>query len=85
MTCGVLVPWPGIEPAPSALEVQSLNHWTTREDPALNKIIPEEKNQVQIGMFCENKGEDLKWKVRKRNAVGFLSLTLAKNTSSRVS
>ena len=28
---GVLVPWPGIEPAPHALEAQSLNHWTTRQ------------------------------------------------------
>ena len=26
-----LSPQPGIEPAPPALEVQSLNHWTTRE------------------------------------------------------
>ena len=28
-----LVPWPGIEPGPPALEVWSLNHWTTREVP----------------------------------------------------
>ena len=28
------VPWPGIEPMPPALEVQSLNHWTIREDHA---------------------------------------------------
>ena len=28
---GILVPQPGIEPTPSALEVQSFNHWTTRE------------------------------------------------------
>ena len=26
-----LVPWPGIEPGPSALGVQSLSHWATRE------------------------------------------------------
>ena len=26
-----LAPWPGIEPAPSAMKVQSPNHWTTRE------------------------------------------------------
>ena len=26
-----LVPWPGIEPRPPALEVWSLSHWTTRE------------------------------------------------------
>ena len=33
--CGILVPWPGIELMSSALEVQSLNHWTTREVPEL--------------------------------------------------
>ena len=29
--CGILVPRPGIESMPLALEVQSLNHWTARE------------------------------------------------------
>ena len=28
-----IVPWPGIEPGPPALGVQSLSHWTTREVP----------------------------------------------------
>ena len=28
-TCGILVPWPGIEPTSPALEVWSLTHWTT--------------------------------------------------------
>ena len=31
MECGLLVPWRGIEPVPSAWEVQSLNPWTARE------------------------------------------------------
>ena len=33
LSCGMwdLVPWPGIEPGPRALGVQSLSHWTTRE------------------------------------------------------
>ena len=31
MACGILVPPPGIEPAPPALETRSLNHWTARE------------------------------------------------------
>ena len=35
--CRILVPWPGIEPRPTALEVWSLNHWTTREVPVLSK------------------------------------------------
>ena len=29
--CGILVPWSGIKPVPSALEALSLNHWTARE------------------------------------------------------
>ena len=32
-----LVPWPGIEPRPPALGVQSLSHWTTREVPCFFK------------------------------------------------
>ena len=31
MACGILVPQPGIEPAPPAEEVQSRNHWTAME------------------------------------------------------
>ena len=37
MACGILVPWPGIEPVPPALEAWSLNHWTTREVPVLQE------------------------------------------------
>ena len=33
--CGILIPWPGVEPVSPALEVQSLNHWTAREIPHL--------------------------------------------------
>ena len=29
-----LVPWPGMEPRPSALGMWSLSHWSTREGPA---------------------------------------------------
>ena len=35
VACGILFPWPGIEPISPALALQSLNHWTTsdvRED-----------------------------------------------------
>ena len=32
--CGILVPQPGIKPAPPAVEAQSLNHWTAREVPS---------------------------------------------------
>ena len=31
--CGILVPRPGMQPEPPAVEAWSLNHWTTREVP----------------------------------------------------
>ena len=33
MACGILIPQPGIEPTPPALEAWNLNHWTAREVP----------------------------------------------------
>ena len=30
---GILVPWPGVEPTPSAVEAWSLNHWNSKEVP----------------------------------------------------
>ena len=38
---GILVPLPGIEPAPSAVKAQSPNHWTDREFPVctLKKLV----------------------------------------------
>ena len=33
MSCVILVPQPGIEPMLPAVEVQILNHWTTRGVP----------------------------------------------------
>ena len=33
VACGTLVPQPGIEPGPLAVEAQSLNHWTNKEIP----------------------------------------------------
>ena len=39
MACGTLVPRPGIEPVPPALEARSLNLWTARDvlDNAVRK------------------------------------------------
>lgn len=31
MSCGILAPPPGTEPVPCEVELQSLNHWTSRE------------------------------------------------------
>ena len=36
MACGILVLRTGFEAMPPTLEVQSLNHWTTREVPLFN-------------------------------------------------
>ena len=33
LACGILVPWPGIEPEPTAVKVRSLVQWTAREFP----------------------------------------------------
>ena len=33
LACRILVPQPGIEPTPPAVEVHSLHHWTTRDVP----------------------------------------------------
>lgn len=33
--CGILLPWPGTELVPPALEAQHLHHWTTRKAPAV--------------------------------------------------
>ena len=46
--CGILVPLPGIEPAPPAVEAWSLNHWTAREVP-LGKLF-----KIHFLPFFEN-------------------------------
>ena len=33
VACGILIPLPGIEPVPPAVEARSPNHCTTREVP----------------------------------------------------
>lgn len=39
MACGSLVPWPGVEPVPTAVEVPSPNHMTARELPVFKFLI----------------------------------------------
>ena len=41
---GMLVPWPGIEPGPPALEAQNPNHWITREFPVVVMLFAWKKN-----------------------------------------
>ena len=43
-TCGILVPQPGIKPIPCAVEVQSPNHWTTREALTMTSDIQHQRH-----------------------------------------
>ena len=54
VACGILVSQPGIKPAVSTMEVQNLNHWTTREVPRilLNTVLLATANHHQL---CERK------------------------------
>ena len=38
---GILVPQPGMEPAPPAVEARSPNHWTAREAPPPQQVFVE--------------------------------------------
>ena len=53
MKCRILVPPPGIKPAPPAVEARSVKHWTTRELPDLVffHLQPKEANLIQ-GTYC---------------------------------
>ena len=45
--CGIFVPWPGMDPAPSAMEAQSRNHWTTREvPPVMGSIVAFSQSRI---------------------------------------
>ena len=44
---------PGIKPLPTAVEVQSFNHWTTREFPVIEFLTWAAKNDLSIN---ENQG-----------------------------
>ena len=56
MACGILVPQPGIEPAPPALEARSLNHWTTGEvSSIIFKYVREHKRHQIVTMILRKK------------------------------
>ena len=38
--CGILVPWPGIEPGSTAVKALSFNHWTTSRFPLPPLLVP---------------------------------------------
>ena len=49
IACGILVPWPGIEPVPPAVEARSPNHWTTREFPPMSFEVDA---RIGFGVWC---------------------------------
>ena len=74
MPCGILVPWPGIEPRPSVVGVQSPNHWIAREFPwkslLKHNLIKRSHIKVQIGLRRggrpKNKSQTcLRWRGRE--------------------
>ena len=50
MAFGITAPRPGIEPEPPTLEVQSPNHWTTREFPCLRLYCHAQRNHYEEPM-----------------------------------
>ena len=57
LACGILVPWPGIEPMPPALAAWSLNHWSTREFPCLkiiNNFLNKGAQHFYFALECAN-------------------------------
>ena len=46
IVCGILVPQPGTEPTPPALETQTLNHWTARE--VLSHLLFSSSNELSF-------------------------------------
>ena len=48
--CGILFPWPGIEPVPLVVEAGSLNNWTAREVCDLMWVV-HWRQKVEMGEF----------------------------------
>ena len=61
----VLVPKPGIEPAPSTLEVQSFIRWTTREVPVIHLIKATKVHLVKAMIFPVVMYGFESWTIRK--------------------
>ena len=70
--CGILVPWPGIEPTSPAVEAWSLNRWTAREAPnsgcicrflycRFSHLVPSENISLVWHMFTF-KWENINWR-----------------------
>ena len=62
--CGILVPWPGIEPGAPEVEVWNPNHWTTREFPRMYILKVEQTGLTDVFYVrLERKrvGKDVSW------------------------
>ena len=69
MACGTLVPCPGIEPVPPAVEAWSLNHWTTREVPYTLILIACGSRILQRLKMKWREGETTPWIISHKLAV----------------
>ena len=54
--CGILVPQPGIEPRPSSVRPQSLNHWTARKFPQEQFFSPMKHHITEGSLNSERRG-----------------------------
>ena len=74
--CGILIPWPGIEPGPSTMKAWSLNQWTARKflkiyiikrNTINNKVLLySTENYIQYPMINHN------WKKNKKEWITLL-------------
>ena len=56
MAYRILVPWPGIEPGPSAVKAPSPNHWTAREFPNNILFLKKSLKKKKYGKILESDG-----------------------------
>ena len=50
--CAVLVPWPWIEPRPSAMKAWSPNHWTARKFPITSNLDLEKEMAAHFSILA---------------------------------
>ena len=48
VACGILVPWPEIEPVHPAVNVQNPNHWTIKEFPQETHFRSNDTNRLKV-------------------------------------
>ena len=68
--CGILVSWPGIDLTPSVVEVQSPNHWNTREVPLRLKFWGRSRELRALRYPVRSDREWRPWWSRSRVAKG---------------